>query len=43
MQFEIVGISNHYEMAGIPFKNGNCYCEINGVRKYVRIFIKRCV
>lgn len=42
-QFEIVGISNHYEMAGIPFKNGNCYCEINGVRKYVRIFIKRCV
>lgn len=41
-QFEIVGISNHYEMAGIPFKNGNCYCEINGVRKYVRIFVKRC-
>lgn len=40
-QFEIVGISNHYEMAGIPFKNGNCYCEINGVRKYVRIFIKK--
>lgn len=40
-QFEIVGISNHYEMAGIPFSNGNCYCEIGGNRKYVRVFIKR--
>ncbi len=40
-QFEIVGISNHYEMAGIPYTNGNCYCEINGVRKYVRIFIRK--
>ncbi len=40
-QFEIVGISNHYEMAGIPYSNNNCYCEINGNRKYVRIFIKK--
>jgi hypothetical protein len=40
-QFEIIGISNHYEMAGIPYLNNNCYCEINGNRKYVRIFIRR--
>lgn len=40
-QFEIVGVSNHYEMAGIPFTDGNCYCEVGGKRKYVRIFIRR--
>ena len=40
-QFKIIGISNHYEMAGIPYLNNNCYCEINGNRKYVRIFIRR--
>lgn len=40
-QFEIVGVSNHYEMAGIPFADGNCYCEVGGKRKYVRIFIRR--
>jgi hypothetical protein len=40
-QFEIVGISNHYEMAGIHYSNNNCYCEIDGKRKYVRLFIKK--
>ena len=40
-QFEIVGITNHGEMAGIPFKNGNCFAEVGGQRKYVRILIRR--
>ena len=39
-QFEIVGITNHGEMAGIPFKNGNCFAEVGGQRKYVRILIR---
>ncbi len=39
-QFEIVGITNHGNMAGIPFKNGNCFAEVKGERKYVRIFIR---
>ena len=40
-QFEIVGITNHGEMAGIPFTNGNCFAEVGGQRKYVRILIRR--
>lgn len=39
-QFTIIGISNHGDMAGIPFTN-NSYCEINGDRKYCRLFIQR--
>ena len=39
-QFEIVGITNHGEMAGIPFTNGNCFAEVGGQRKYVRILIR---
>ena len=39
-QFEIVGITNHGDMLGIPFKN-NCFAEIKGERKYVRILIKK--
>jgi hypothetical protein len=39
-QFDIIGITNHQEMAGIPYKNNNCYAEINGQRKYIRLFIK---
>ena len=38
-QFEIVGITNHGDMAGIPFRNGICFAEVNGKRMYVRIFI----
>ena len=38
-QFEIIGITNHGEMSGIPFIN-NCFAETNGRRKYVRILIK---
>ena len=38
-QFEIIGITNHGEMAGIPFVN-NCFAEVNGKRKYVRVFVK---
>ena len=40
-QFEILGITNHGDMAGIPFANGNCFAEVNGKRMYVRIFIRR--
>lgn len=40
-QFEIIGITNHGDMAGIPYKNGNCFAEIKGKRMYVRIFIRR--
>ena len=40
-QFEIIGITNHGDMAGIPFKNGNCFAEVGGKRMYVRIFIRR--
>ena len=40
-QFEILGITNHGDMAGIPFRNGNCFAEVNGQRKFVRIFIRR--
>ena len=40
-QFEILGITNHGDMAGIPFKNGNCFAEVAGKRMYVRIFIRR--
>ncbi len=40
-QFEILGITNHGDMAGIPFKNGNCFAEVQGKRMYVRIFIRR--
>ena len=40
-QFEVVGITNHGDMAGIPYANGNCFAEINGKRMYVRIFIRR--
>ena len=40
-QFEIVGITNHGDMAGIPYANGNCFAEIGGKRMYVRIFIRR--
>ena len=39
-QFEILGITNHGDMAGIPFANGNCFAEVNGKRMYVRIFIR---
>jgi hypothetical protein len=39
-QFEILGITNHGDMLGIPF-TGNCFAEIRGKRKYVRILIKR--
>lgn len=39
-QFDIIGITNHQEMAGIPYKNNNCYAEINGQRAYIRLFIK---
>ena len=40
-QFEILGITNHGPMAGIPYRNGNCFAEVNGKRMYVRIFIRR--
>ena len=40
-QFEIIGITNHGDMSGIPFANGNCFAEVNGKRMYVRIFIHR--
>ncbi len=40
-QFEILGITNHGEMAGIPYRNGNCFAEINGKRMYVRIFVRK--
>ena len=40
-QFEILGITNHGDMAGIPFANGNCFAEVDGKRMYVRIFIRR--
>lgn len=39
-QFEIIGITNHSEILGIPFTN-NCFAEVNGKRKYSRILIKR--
>jgi hypothetical protein len=39
-QFEIIGVTNHGDMLGIPFKN-NCFAEINAKRKYVRILIKK--
>ncbi|MDR1362447.1 MAG: adenine-specific methyltransferase EcoRI family protein [Spirochaetaceae bacterium] len=39
-QFEIIGITNHGDMLGIPFTN-NCFSEVKGKRKYVRILIKR--
>jgi hypothetical protein len=39
-QFEILGITNHGAMAGIDYANNNCFAEIKGVRKYVRLFIK---
>lgn len=39
-QFEIIGITNHGDMAGIPYQN-NCFAEIDGKRKYVRVFIKK--
>ena len=39
-EFEIIGITNHGDMAGIPFIN-NCFAEVNGKRKYVRVFIRR--
>jgi hypothetical protein len=38
-QFEIIGVTNHGDMLGIPFAN-NCFAEIKGERKYVRILIK---
>jgi len=40
-QFEIVGITNHRDMAGIEYRNNNCFAEINGNRKYVRVFTRR--
>ena len=40
-QFEIIGITNHGDMAGIPYTNDNCFAEINKKRLYVRIFIRR--
>jgi hypothetical protein len=39
-QFEIIGVTNHADMLGIPFTN-NCFSEVKGERKYVRILIKR--
>ncbi len=39
-QFEIIGVTNHGDMLGIPFKN-NCFAEIKGERKYVRILIRK--
>ena len=39
-QFEIIGITNHGEMLGIDFKN-NCFAEVRGNRKYVRVLIKK--
>ena len=38
-QFEILGITNHGDMSGIPYENGNCFAEVSGERKYVRLFI----
>ncbi|MDR3301686.1 MAG: adenine-specific methyltransferase EcoRI family protein [Spirochaetaceae bacterium] len=38
-QFEIIGVTNHGDMLGIPFTN-NCFAEVKGERKYVRILIK---
>jgi hypothetical protein len=38
-QFEIIGVTNHGDMLGIPF-TANCFAEIRGERKYVRILIK---
>ena len=38
-QFDIIGITNHGDMLGIPFVN-NCFAEVNGKRKYVRLLIK---
>ncbi len=40
-QFEIIGVTNHGEMAGIPFSNGNCFAEVNGKRLYVRVFTRK--
>lgn len=40
-QFEILGITNHGAMAGIPYRNDNCFAEVGGERRYVRIFIRR--
>lgn len=40
-QFTIIGITNHGDMAGIPFKGKNSYAEINGKRNYVRVLIKK--
>ena len=40
-QFEIIGITNHGTMAGIPITGNNCFAEIKGKRIYVRIFIRR--
>jgi hypothetical protein len=40
-EFEIIGITNHGDMIGMPYKNGNCFAEVNGERKYVRVIIKR--
>ncbi len=39
-QFELIGITNHGNLSGIPYKNGNCFAEVNGERKYVRLFIR---
>jgi len=39
-QFEILGITNHGDMLGVPYRDGNCFAEVNGTRKYVRIIIK---
>ena len=38
-QFELLGITNYKDLIGLPFTN-NCYAEVNGVRKYVRILIR---
>ena len=40
-QFKIVGITNHGDMSGIPFRNGNCFAEVGGKRMYVRVFIRQ--
>ena len=39
-QFELIGITNHGNLSGIPYKNSNCFAEVNGERKYVRLFIR---
>ena len=28
-------------MSGIPYTNDNCFAEVKGNRKYVRLFIER--